>query len=117
MASKTAAPPMVENDLLNLVIDYAQRMGWLVAHFRPAMLKDGTWRTAVSADGKGFPDLVLVRERVVVWVELKKEGGKLSPEQIVWRDALQAAGQEWYVWQPSDWSEIERVLGPKEVSK
>ena len=118
MESKVTAPPMLENDLLNLVIDYARVYGWLVVHFRSSRTKHG-WSTAVSADGAGFPDLVLVhpgRQRVV-WVELKREHGKLSNKQRNWRAWLLAAGQEWHMWQPSDWSEIEQVLGRKEEAE
>ena len=57
----------------------------------------------------GFPDLVMVRERVV-YAELKKQSGKVSPEQQVWIDALRAAGEEVYVWRPSDWDEICKIL-------
>lgn len=85
----------------------AQMAGWYVFH-----IYNPTWSKA------GFPDLVLIRERVV-WVELKARStttnkrGKLSPEQETWRDMLKAAGQEWYVWwddSPEDTAEAERVL-------
>ena len=92
----------------NAVIELAQLHGWKVAHFRPARTKTG-WRTAVSADGKGFPDLVLVRDRLI-WAELKREGEDLSEHQEHWRDWLLAAGEEWYMWMPSDWAAIETVL-------
>ena len=53
--------------------------------------------------------MLLVRERVV-WIELKSETGRLSPEQAAWIDALKAAGQEVYVWRPDQWPEIREVL-------
>lgn len=101
---------MKEAELQSAVIETARIFGWRVAHFRPAQTLEG-WRTPVSADGKGFPDLVLVRERVV-YAELKGHGGKMSAEQIVWLDFLEDASQEAYVWYPSDWTNgtIERVL-------
>jgi hypothetical protein len=85
-------------------------LGWHVAHFRPAKTENG-WRTAVSADGKGFPDLVLVRERVV-WVECKGQHERVSPEQVAWGEWLVAAGEEYYVWRPRDWEDgtVERIL-------
>ena len=43
------------------VIDLLHLFGYRVAHFMPAMNAKGQWRTPVSADGKGFPDLVAVR--------------------------------------------------------
>ena len=98
----------LEGTFQGAVIEYAQLNGWAVAHFRPARTKTG-WRTAVSADGKGFPDLVLVRERII-WAELKRDGEDLRPDQVKWRDWLLATGAEWYKWEPSDWTEIEATL-------
>jgi hypothetical protein len=92
------------------VIAFAALHGWRTAHFRPGMNRRGEWQTAVQGDGSGFPDLILIRERVV-WAELKSETGVVSGEQRVWIDALVRAGQEVYVWRPSDWAEIEEVLG------
>ena len=47
---------MSERELQDAVIQLARLLGWRVAHFRPAMTTRG-WRTPVSADGAGFPDL------------------------------------------------------------
>ncbi len=88
---------------------YAQHMGWKVAHFRKARTKKG-WRTAVGFDGKGFVDFTMTRDRVL-YVECKYGSGRLRKDQIVWRDAIVAAGGEYYCWRPSDWNEIQRVLG------
>jgi hypothetical protein len=57
----------------------------------------------------GFPDLVLVRERVA-FVELKRDGEKPRAEQRVWLDALAAAGMEVYVWTLADFADIGRIL-------
>jgi hypothetical protein len=57
----------------------------------------------------GFPDRVLVRERVI-FVELKREKGKPTDSQIEWLDALAAAGAEVYLWRPSDLDEIGLIL-------
>ncbi len=90
------------------VLQLARLCGWRVAHFRPARTAKG-WRTAVSGDGKGFPDLVLVRERVL-FLELKTDSGRLTAEQAAWQAALQAAGQLALVWRPADWPAIEAIL-------
>jgi hypothetical protein len=100
---------LTEGDFMTTVIDAARVLGWRVAHFRPARTAHG-WRTAVQADGAGFPDLVLVRERVL-FAELKGERPRITRAQRRWLDALDAAGAEAYFWRPKDWDEIQRVLG------
>ena len=111
MVSRQLAPHVSEAAFQGALIGLAQATGWMVAHFRPVEDKDGVWRTAVAADGKGFPDLVLVhRRRGVIFAELKSHRGVLSDEQRVWRDQLVAAGASWHVWKPADWDEIEKYL-------
>ncbi len=60
----------------------------------------------------GFPDRVLVRERVI-FAELKREKGVLTPAQIEWLNGLARAGAEVYVWRPSDLDEIAQILTMK----
>jgi hypothetical protein len=101
--------PVCEADWQATVIDAAQALGWRVAHFRPARTERG-WRTAVSADGVGFPDLVMVRGSRTLFVELKSSTGRLSILQRQWLDALERAGQESYCWRPEDWPTVEATL-------
>lgn len=91
------------------VVKYAQDCGWLVAHFRPAQTADGSWRTPVAADGKGFPDLVLARNRII-FAELKVGKNKPSDDQKKWLIALRRVGALALVWRPEDWDEIIEVL-------
>jgi hypothetical protein len=58
----------------------------------------------------GFPDRVLIRRGRVIFAELKREKGKPTDSQIEWLDALANAGQEVYLWRPSDLEEIGRIL-------
>lgn len=90
------------------VIDLAHLFGWKVAHFRPAQTTKG-WRTPVAADGAGWPDLFLVRERCIA-VELKREKGKVGDEQAVWLTLLRAAGIETYVIRPRNLDDLAAVL-------
>ena len=98
-----------EEQFLKQVIDLAKLTGWRVAHFRPAKTERG-WRTAVQADGAGFPDLVLTRQLEIIFAELKSEKGVVSLEQGEWIDALRLSGVPCYVWRPSDWDRIVEVL-------
>ena len=61
---------------------------------------------------RGFPDLVLCKDRVV-FAELKTEIGKTSPYQDEWIDALTRAGQEVYLWRPSQIEQIAEILRGK----
>ena len=88
------------------VEELAQQLGWYAWHL-----------TQAQRSQPGLPDLILIRERVV-WAELKATSlltgrtGKLSPAQIMFRDMLQEAGQEWHLWTDSsdDWQKIQEVL-------
>jgi VRR-NUC domain len=88
------------------VVDLGRTLGWTVAHFMSVPVKFPSqplqWRTPVAADGKGFPDLILVRERVIA-VEIKGDGDSLKPEQEKWLTAFRIAGIEAFVWGPKDW--------------
>lgn len=108
---------MSEAQLQEAIIECARYLGWRVAHFRPALTAKG-WRTAVSGDGRGFPDLVLAhREHGLIFAELKAEGGTMKPEQDEWLDVLRCAATV-AVWKPRDWTNgaIEAALrGDREV--
>jgi len=82
------------------VADALELFGWRWCHFRPGWTRRG-WRTPLSGDA-GFPDFVAVRGDRLLFAEVKGESGSLSPEQREWRDALVAAGAEWYCWRPQD---------------
>ncbi len=92
------------------IIQLARLLGFKVAHFRAAKTSKG-WRTPVSGDGEGFPDLVLTNpRRGVIFAELKAEKGKLSENQKKWGEYLEEAGAEFYVWRPSQFDEIAEIL-------
>lgn len=111
---------MSESQLQEAVIDCAHTFRWMVAHFRPARVMRGgreIYETPVAADGKGFPDLVLVRRGRLVFAELKTASGKPSAHQDVWLRELFAVEREsatvqTFVWRPEHWlsGEIEDVL-------
>lgn len=102
---------MKEIDLQRGVVQTARVLGYRHVHFRPAKTEQG-WRTPVSGDGKGFPDLILVRPGRTIFVELKGDRGVVGADQWEWGAAIVAAGSEWYLWTPALWlsGEIERVL-------
>lgn len=93
------------------VIEFAQLHGWRVAHFRAARTKDG-WATPVAANGKGFPDLFLLRQRTRerLCAEIKVPPNTVTDEQREWLIAMELCGVPAFTWTPLDWGEIEAVL-------
>lgn len=69
-----------------------------------------TWNSRRSPAGE--PDLRLVHpiKQRMIWVELKTEKGKLTALQKEAIELLEMAGEEVYVWRPSDWELIEQTL-------
>ena len=92
---------MTERELQDWIVAAARLLGWRVAHYRAARTAQG-WRTPVSYDGRGLPDLLLVRERVV-FAEIKVGRNRLSQEQATWLEVLRDAGAEAHVWTDADW--------------
>lgn len=94
----TRIEPFTEDALLSAVLELAHLRNWLVYHVRNSK------RGIVQGD-VGFPDLVLCRGGMLLFVELK--AGKLqpAPAQRKWLDALeQALPYAVGVWHPSDWT-------------
>src|SRR5277367_92513 len=76
-----------EQEFQDCVVDYARSLGWKVAHCRAGrVMRDGkeTYETPWKYDGKGFPDLILVRGQRFVIAEMKSVSGKLTLNQIAW---------------------------------
>lgn len=75
-------------------------------------------RVRETGPSRGFPDLVLVRERVLV-IEVKLGGHKPTPEQAEWLTAFRLAGVEALVATRKSWDDgsiveslRKRVYGP-----
>lgn len=97
--------------LQDAIVEMAHFRGWMVAHFAPAQVGGGAWRTPYKYDTEGFPDLVLVRERLVM-AEVKGHGDTVRAEQEQWLSRLTEAGVEAYIWRPGDLTSgsIDRLL-------
>lgn len=100
---------MTEAEWTAQVIALARLTGWRVVHFRPARTARG-WRTPVQGDGKGWPDLVLLRGQRLIAAELKTDTGRATAEQLAWLDAFALVGAETYLWRPCDWEAVQQVL-------
>ena len=84
--------------------------GWLIFHAVPHQVRPGVWKS----DGKGFPDLCIAHpKKGCLFIELKTEKGRLSPDQLKWADALIKSKIEYYVWRPSQLDLIAKRLGQR----
>lgn len=88
----------LEVDAQAAVVDIARLQRWSAYHTHDSRGSDA-----------GFPDLVLVRDRIV-YVEMKRQGERPRPTQVDWLDRLARAGGEVYVWTIEDLDDAVAVL-------
>ena len=102
------ARAMSEDTLKGNCIDMAEALGWQVFSIRRSDQAKVQGHT-----GKGFPDLHMVRWPRSLYAELKRQTGRVTPDQQRWLDTLDPFKHlEVYVWRPSDWLDgtIEALL-------
>lgn len=97
---------LAEADWQRRVIDTAKAHGWLVAHFRAALVRAGRWATPMTGD-VGFPDLVLAKSGRLILAELKTDTGDVTKAQKAW---LAALGPYARLWRPRDWEDVLKEL-------
>lgn len=92
---------MSEKQLMETIRQAAKLLGYLCYHTHNSMHSAG-----------GFPDLVLVRKRRLIFAELKSAKGKITDGQESWLQALQwsVPGVEVYLWRPIDLDEALKIL-------
>jgi len=87
---------ILEKDFQAQIIELAGLAGWrLIYHTH-----DSRRSTA------GFPDLVMMRPPEILVLEVKREKGRLTPEQGEWIDGFRACGIEAHVVRPSEWERL-----------
>ena len=105
---------ITEQDFMGQVIELAHIFHWLCVHFRSVHIQRSNgstyYQTPVQADGEGFPDLILLRDKTILAVELKSEKGKVRQTQKEWLEKLARAGIPTYIWRPSDFDDIVKIL-------
>lgn len=80
-----------EDDWERTIIAVFRREGWQCFHVPRMRGRDGEWFTNTTE--AGLTDWILVRPPDVVFLELKKQGGKPSREQVRLVRALQQCTQ------------------------
>lgn len=90
-SQRVAAFTMNEHDLQQAVQELCDRLGITWCH--PASLRGVP---------RGWPDMVIITPRRVIWRELKAQWGNCTPEQREFGRQLRRAGQSWQIWRPAD---------------
>jgi hypothetical protein len=96
------------------VMKLARRGGWTCGYKDEGELPGLTYHasSAMHQQEKGWPDLTLLRRRDqrLLFRELKRENGELTPRQAAILDLLRACGLDADVWRPGQLVEIAEVL-------
>ena len=90
-ALQTLSPAMTESDLdrgIRRILADLPALRWYHTHDS-------------RRSPHGFPDLVVVGPRAVIWRELKRENGRHTAAQLGWLFALSDAGQDAATWRPA----------------
>lgn len=95
---------MTEREWQSEVLNAARTLGWTAYHTHDSRRSE-----------PGFPDLVLVRDRLIM-AELKTDTGKPSTDQLRWLRLLERAGVEVYLWQPKDRDGVLNALRRRTVA-
>lgn len=91
--------PQTEAEFQRLLVVEAVKAGWDWMHI--GRVGKYAANGAKGTLGEGWPDLLLVKDRRLIFVEVKAQDGTLSREQKrVYMTLSRAA--EYYVWRPSD---------------
>lgn len=93
-------PPLSEADWTRQVTDLARLRGWWAYHTHESRRSE-----------KGWPDWTFVRPPRIVFVELKTETGRVTPEQGDVLHMLQhCPGVEAHLFRPSHFPAVKEVL-------
>jgi len=74
------------------------------------------WKVYAIPDSRratiaGYPDLTMWRGTRLIFAELKRDKGRLSPAQVeVLDDLRKIPCAEVYVWRPNEWTDIRKAL-------
>lgn len=90
---------MSEKELQSGVVEVMKWSGWLTYHTHDS-----------RRSNPGFPDLVGVKDSRIVFIEFKREKGKVSDEQHDWLTRLVEASEDVYLVRPSSLDAFLEIL-------
>ena len=86
------------------ILDLAKLLGWECY----CVFEKASWARRSS---KGFPDLVAAKTGFpILFIELKRDGEKLTLDQEKWGRLLNRTSSPFLVWTPGMWNEIVKML-------
>ena len=83
---------MTESDIQRDIIAAYEAVGAVVMRMNAGHLRVGG--RSIKLAPPGTPDLFVIGKRRSLWVEVKKPGGELRPDQIKMIDTLRDRGHE-----------------------
>jgi hypothetical protein len=93
-------PKVSEKAFMQQVRDLARLRGWLCYHTHDSRRSE-----------PGFPDLVLLKPPLLLFVELKRDGEAPTKAQERWLGSLSGVARvSVQVWSPQDWDEVVATL-------
>lgn len=107
--SSLRARTMSEADWQNEVTRLAHLYGWRLQYHTHDSRRSNP----------GFPDLVLINAQAarILFLELKTEKGRPTPEQQAWIDALRGCGLHAHILRPSDADLLNDLLNTRKATR
>lgn len=102
-----------EDELRAQADEVAAILGYEHMFVKPLRAAGGIWKTPTYGSlGKGWPDTTYIHHRTgrTIYVEFKRELGKLTPDQERVRRILLNAGLEVYIVRPSAFEALIEIL-------
>lgn len=96
------------------IVRAAKLGGWRVHAERASRTASGRHATAIKGH-KGWPDLVLAREGIVIVAELKRKPNKVEDDQRAWLSQLNAAVPTFVWWVPEQLDMVTAALAAGRV--
>ena len=102
---------ITEAEFQQMVTKQAEALGWQWMHVATTGI--GRHSPMRGTMGKGWPDLVLVKGSRILFIELKRQKGLMTTEQMAVMNLLEQTKAETYCFRPADIPQILHVLtGP-----
>lgn len=103
-----SADSWTEAEFARLAAATFRRAGWMAFHSERGRGERGDWMTNTSEPG--LPDWLFIRPPHLVFIEMKKQSGRATRDQVKVIASIQACTEveAWFA-RPSDWATLVRI--------